>query len=336
MKPILKILLITTFTLTILFTNNASSTTNLILTLSVNERYNISNPITINGSLTFNDSPVPDALVSIQINNPRGNIFIMRVLTTGSTPQGPWPVEITSFYLCDANGDPKSNFKPGGALGYTITIKNNGASPQKTIVILTFTYSNGMPFSILTAINETLEPGAPRTSFRYIEEFIPTDAPLGPAYVYAVAVNNLTQYGGIAWCPEKAVTFNIVSSSGSLAPIMKESSKSIFSDSTPGTFNVTIKISDHGGRLGNYTVYANSWYNYSYAQETKTFEAILIADVNRDGIVDMADITILIMKFMVSEGDPGWNPNYDLNGDKTIDMADITIALNDFLKWGYY
>jgi hypothetical protein len=311
------------------------SAENLILTISVDERPDISKPININGTLTLNGSPVTDALVSMQINNPRGNIFMMRVFTTGQTPQGPWPVEITNFYLCDVSGNPKYNFKRGGALGYTITVQNNGASPQYAIVILTFTYSSGAPFSMLVAINETLEPGVPRTSFRYIEEFIPSNAPLGPAYVYAVAVNNLTQYGGIAWCPENSTTFNIVSSSGSLI-LNEEYPKSTALDSTPGAFSVTIKIPDNGGILGNYTIYANSWYNYTYAQEKKIFQAILTSDINRDGTVDMADISILIEKFMLTEDDPEWDPNCDLVKDGTIDMADISIAIGDYMKWGYY
>ncbi|MEM3627872.1 MAG: hypothetical protein QXJ11_06265 [Candidatus Bathyarchaeia archaeon] len=312
---------------------NIKSASNLTLTLFAQEAYDITNPITINGSLTQDGTPVTDALVSMQINNPRGNIHIMRVFTTGSTPPGPWPVEIVDFYLCDANGNPKTNFKPGGALGYTITVKNNGASPQYVIVILTFAYSNGLPFSVITAFNETLEPSAIRTSFRYIYDFIPSNAPLGPAYAYAVAINNLTQYGGMAWCPERSTTFNITLSSGSLT---LNGYQTALLDSTPGTFSITIKISDNGGRLGNYTIYANTWYNLSYAQDTKIFKAFLRSDVNLDGTVDMADISILIEKFMLTDDDPDWDPIYDLVEDGSIDMADISKAIDDYFLWGYY
>jgi len=321
--------------LTILFSQNGNSANSLILTIFVNELYNITNPIIINGSLTLNGSPVTDGLVSMQVNDPEGNIFAMRVLATGLTPQEPWAVEIVNFYLCDANGNPKSEFKRGGALGYKLTVQNNQASPQKTMVFLTFTYSNENPFSVLIAINETLEPGLPRTSFRYIEEFIPSDAPIGPAYVYVTAVNNLPQYEGIALCPENSITFNITSSSGGLI-INNKHQTAILSESTPGNFSATIKISDSGGMLGNYTIYATSWYDFFFAQETKVFEAILLSDVNRDGTVDMADISILIDKFMSTPTDPEWDPKCDINNDGTVDMADISIAIEDFLKWGHY
>jgi hypothetical protein len=46
----------------------------------------------------------------------------------------------------------------------------------------------------------------------------------------------------------------------------------------------------------------------------------------------MADISILIEKFLKSPGNTGWDSNCDLNNDNTIDMADISIAIDNFMQ----
>ena len=276
-----------------------------------------------------------EGIISIYSNNPNENLFILRVLTTGTTPTGFWPVEILEVFPCDVNGEPQYTFVRGRGAGFNVTVRNNGASPQHVIVVLNFFYSNGVPFKSLIMFDKIIEGGTIESRRRWIEEFIPSNAPIGPAYIYANALNNWTQYEGIAWCPEKSTSFNIVSSGGGTATYETQSTINSL-QSTTGNFNLTFKIPDNGGILGNYTVYANSWYNSMYAQQVKTFEALLFSDVTRDGTVDMADISIIIDKFMATPDDPRWDPRCDINNDYTIDMADISIAVDDFLKWGTY
>jgi parallel beta-helix repeat protein len=54
-----------------------------------------------------------------------------------------------------------------------------------------------------------------------------------------------------------------------------------------------------------------------------------LCDVNGDGSVDMADISLMIDWFMTSP--PNWNPNCDVNNDLSIDMADISLAIDNFM-----
>jgi hypothetical protein len=53
-------------------------------------------------------------------------------------------------------------------------------------------------------------------------------------------------------------------------------------------------------------------------------------DVNMDAIVNMRDITILVILFNTTPRSPNWNPNADVNGDGLCNMRDITIALIHF------
>jgi hypothetical protein len=51
-----------------------------------------------------------------------------------------------------------------------------------------------------------------------------------------------------------------------------------------------------------------------------------IADINYDGIVDIADIYSIALGFGESPSRPRWDPELDINHDDIIDIEDIYIA----------
>jgi len=335
-KILLGIFMLAILMLSISHTNIAYAQ-DLVLTINTEEQYNIGETININGTLTLGGSPVLDGLVSIQINNPRGNnpeenLFLIRTVQTGPA-QGPWTIDILEAYTCDLLGNPKSTFKPGGGFGFKVTVRNNAAMDQPVIVAVTLCYSNGVPFSVIVMMDLALPAGAEMSRRRWFDAFIPGNAPLGTAYAYTVAVSNWTQYGGLALCPENLTTFTITSSG--MTSMNLETDFPVLT--TPGIFNVSFMISGRGGILGNYTVYATSLYSlifFAYAEET--FEAILFADVVPDGIVDIADISAVVDAFLSVPGDDRWNPRADLVVDEIIDVADISIVVDNYLNEGTY
>jgi len=58
----------------------------------------------------------------------------------------------------------------------------------------------------------------------------------------------------------------------------------------------------------------------------------LLADLNKDGCVNMRDINYMIQLFNTNPSSPNWNPNADLNKDLKVSVRDIFIALQDFGK----
>jgi hypothetical protein len=94
---------------------------------------------------------------------------------------------------------------------------------------------------------------------------------------------------------------------------------------------------------GLYTIFAEVLLVSSYANDTnpannridqapngcegKFFEP----DVNVDGTVDMADISLCIDAFMTSPGFPSWDIRCDINSDSTVDMADISLCIDAFM-----
>jgi ABC-type branched-subunit amino acid transport system substrate-binding protein len=69
-----------------------------------------------------------------------------------------------------------------------------------------------------------------------------------------------------------------------------------------------------------------------YSTDTLIPSWVLWPDINCDGSVDMADISIMIDAFMSTEGSPNWNPKADVNDDGSVDMADISVAIDHFME----
>jgi parallel beta-helix repeat protein len=58
----------------------------------------------------------------------------------------------------------------------------------------------------------------------------------------------------------------------------------------------------------------------------------LITDINADGIVNIADISIVAKAFRSRPGESNWNPIADLNHDGAVNISDITMVAKDFGK----
>lgn len=126
----------------------------------------------------------------------------------------------------------------------------------------------------------------------------------------------------------KAMTFNISGPEGTIGSSSVVVSKELL--------NETMAVIVDGTAIC-YTLSVNATHNFlhfTYVHSTKTVKIWLtiLADVNGDRIVDMADISMIIDAFMTEPGDPGWNLLADTNQDNIIDMADISIAIENFMN----
>lgn len=309
----------------------------LILIIDVNEYYNLGDPIIVNGTLTLDGSPVEDALVAIQIKNPNETILV-RTLTTGTTPSEEWQVELLEVIPCDSEGDPQSSFARGQKVHFEVWLQNNSGSNKTVLVTVCILYSNGIP-AFLRPWNETFKPGPPESNLFGFE--LPDNAPTGTTVVYASALEKTyPENNGHAFCPEKSATFSITAGGKCLSTASNTSQETGFSTkATPGTFSMSFTTSDAGGILGNYTVYSRariSYFPFFASDIPKTFEVVLITDLNGDAIVNMKDVYIVIKAFRSQPGDPNWNPKADINKDGIVNMKDVYAVIKDFGKWGQY
>ena len=126
----------------------------------------------------------------------------------------------------------------------------------------------------------------------------------------------------------KTMTFNAAGTDGTRGFASIAFSKELFT----GTIAVLVgEEAVYGAPFENQT-YNFLHFNYSHSTKNIKIFLTLVADVNGDRMVDMADISIIIDAFLTSPGDPLWNPLTDVNHDNIVDMADISIAIDNFLK----
>lgn len=301
---------------------------NISLTASKSS-YELGEDVLVNGTLTLNDSPVSDGLVAIQVVDPKNKTFVLRTRPTGSDIVDQWPLEILDFIPCDMGGNQTDSFPRGGCAGFKVTIMNNGANTQDVVIILNLYYKNGIPFEAFTMWNHSI-PGGEYRVIGYWPVEIPDDAPLGRATVYANLLTDLPEKAGFAYCPEKSTSFTITS--GSTTTTASETN--IQSASDPGTFNITFRISDHGGTIGNYTVYASCFYEPWLTTKSTTFEAILLGDLNDDYWVDISDLAIVARAYGSYPGHEYWNPIADVDEPwDFIDISDVTFIAR---RYGHY
>jgi len=123
------------------------------LTLSITtskQVYNAGETLEIDGNLTNSGVPVPDALVLLQINNPKNGIWVIRTLTTGQMPSGPFPVEVLNVTSTDSGGQPKSLFNRGEDAGFKVAIRNNAGFSYPALVMVNLYHNKDAPFRLFT------------------------------------------------------------------------------------------------------------------------------------------------------------------------------------------
>ena len=55
-------------------------------------------------------------------------------------------------------------------------------------------------------------------------------------------------------------------------------------------------------------------------------------DVNRDGVIDLLDVSEALDAFMSEPGDANWNPAYDVKSDGIVDILDLVLIRSNFTK----
>ena len=292
----------------------------LLLEIATSKQvYDAAETLQIAGTLSNNGVPVSDALVLLQIDNPKNNMWVIRTLTTGQSPTGPFPVEVLNVTTTDSNGRPKDLFNRGEDAGFKVAIQNNAGSPYDVCVTVNLFYCTGVPFNLFTIYNGTLGTGGPVVASMW-PITIPATASAGQASAHVSIFSSLANGTGIAYAPERTGTFRIVGGGSSYVPPETES----------GTINFAMPLLTLNPWIGNYSIFARTHYGPMIASGSITFELRLAGDVNRDGRIDMKDVAIVAKPFGTRPGDALWNSAADINQDNKVDMKDISVVAKEF------
>lgn len=291
------------------------------------DAYNIGENVTLRGTLNLDGTPVTDAIVSIQINDPNGELWLIRSLPTGvDTATKKWSLEVT-------NVTPSSLLlNRGDMLGLRITIRNNDLIDRQTLIVVSLIHESGIPLAVEVIANITIEANKTQTCWFSNVAQIPNDAPNGVAVVFVNLVTALPSDGGWAWGLEgRAIIF------------IGSTSKQYIMQQTEGNVTLNVKTKNINAMLGNYTVYASTLYvKYPItlrARSSTTFTVILLGDITGpfgipDGKVDIRDVSLVAYSFGSFPGHPRWNPIADLYKDDKINIRDVTIVAANYGKRG--
>lgn len=100
----------------------------------------------------------------------------------------------------------------------------------------------------------------------------------------------------------------------------------------PHTWNRTHNNSQYNPGIGTHyiTAYLHDPWTYYFPSNTWSFEIVPLADINKDGLVDLTDLSSVINAWLSRPGDPNWDPNCDI-----AEPSDI-IDLNDLAAISVY
>jgi len=324
-KPLLVLLAVA---LTLALINGAGSATINITVNPGKPSYFIGDQGTIWGNMTFSaglgGGLIPDALVSLEVDNMSGVPIILRTITTGSAP-APSTILITSVTSCDPAGNPKYVFPKQDLAYFKVTVNNTDTAPKYAEITLNIFDARNVVYEAFTAYKGLLVNG---TTTMLFSDPIPQDISSGNATAYFNVFSALPSAGGFAYCIEQSTVFSIVGTSPPPLPTPEQP--------LSGFYNLTFLIDNYQRtrmfRPGNYSVSANCKYQTEVANATATFQVVLRGDINRDGIVDIYDALLLAGSFLKTIGDPKYNANADINVDGVVDIYDAIILAGNFGK----
>jgi hypothetical protein len=174
-------------------------------------------------------------------------------------------IKILEVVPCDMLGNPKYSFEIGKIACFKVSIDYSGAITENVLLSANVYDSTGVAQGIVWS-NITLSSGA---STFILNLAIPKSAHIGQALVYVNVYNDLPRNAGFPLCPESSATFQL------------------------------FILGDVSGPI-------------PYVP---------------DGKVNVMDIVAILSKYATTPSSPNWNPNMDLNKDGVVNMRDLNIVL---------
>lgn len=269
--------------------------------------------VQIQGNLTFQENPVADCFIALEVDNPNNWPVVIRTLQTGTAPISE-AINITDAFLCDQIGKPVDNFKKGAPLGYFyVATKNIGNETLSPLATLNF-YQNSYPFLVEGGGIQNLHPGDP---WSFLTTFtIPEWVTIGNVTVYINVFSDFPRSGGYPYCQEKIASFEIVD------PSDPPTETTVSSLTTNENYNITFQVPPDA-KCGNYTVNVSAYYADQLATSNTTFIVKLAGDADGDCRVGYKDFGLLAAAYGSEPEDPNWNPNCDFDGDNRIGYKDF-------------
>lgn len=190
---------------------SARSTDLLGLTVKSNKGvYNYMEPITLYGNFTQDGIPVSNGTVGIAVYDPSDPPVpvAIRTVKTGEVVLSPLVNFVELFPSNETTGTPKYSFMTSENLGIFLSVRNYDAIGHYIVGTITIFDANGIPLAVRYGNPGTLGPGALSSDW-IVGITIPASAKPGNATIVACLFSNRPEDGGVPYCEEKRVNFEI-------------------------------------------------------------------------------------------------------------------------------
>jgi PKD repeat protein len=220
--------------------------------------YHLRQAVDVSGSLMQDSSPVSDALVSIEVRNPRDDLFLVRTIPIGN-PDESWTVSITDAHILDQSGNPTDKALIDSMVQLFVTVHNNQLNQVSGYVTVTVYDGNLIPIRVAWS-PISLSPGGDVS--RQWSCYIPEWAYCGKATLHCNVYTNLPKNHGFPYTPEKTFQFYITRNLELGAPY--RSPKNSYT-TLPGQYNTTFQVPPDSLTFpGDYTVHVTGRYKPDY------------------------------------------------------------------------
>ena len=281
---------------------------------------NLRENVTIYGNLTYNETPVTDGLIGLEVRDPLNRPLTARVRNTGTTPPTTPYVWIISIVPCDVDGNPKESFPRGTAAYFQIKVINYDQHDRPVRVTLNVYDQNNIP---LGRTEDVFKEMAPQEIMTFTAPFpIPDDATIGIATLYANVFTDWPSSYGWPYDEESSADFLITEGCCPLATSLPKTQLQALTSNVTGSCNVTFQL-PRKTPTGNYTIYATSRYMGQEAFSNATFTVLLEGDFDGDGDIDISDIRYFCRAFIKYSETGECDPRCDFDDDGDIDINDI-------------
>lgn len=234
--------------------------------------YYLREKVAVQGTAKFDGLPVSDALVALEVRNPRDQAMVYRTVTIGN-PTETWVLNITDIALWDMSYNPLNTAKVGETVMLSATVANPMLTSREYILVTLSVYDGNMvPLQALVVYEGGIEQESSVTAYGTFH--IPNWAYSGMATVYASVYDGKPADAGVPYLPEKPAQFYISRTQQGLFSYSSIATTYTTSQTPAGTYGSDFRLSPTP-EPGDYSVYATVRYSPIYrTSNSATFNVL--------------------------------------------------------------
>jgi hypothetical protein len=304
------------------------------LTLNTDRNsYHFEDRVDVEGDLTGNGYPIPNALVALEIDAPNGNPVVARTLQTSNGPVS-CPLQVTDVMPCDSSGNPQGSFEVESIAFFDVSVRSSSSTSLNGLVLVNPYDSSNASLGVASSSFTVAAEGSSRVIIGLPLQYDPnanlvTPAASGIATVYVSVWTDLIDDGGTPLSSESQAVFTIRGTA---------QGNTFFTSAPPqGTYEASLSIHFSagiysGGYLPIYKIRVAGQFMGTSIAQSKQIQISIAGDINMDGKVNLQDMVIFTRAYGSDLSSPNWNPVADINGDGKVNLQDLVLLAHNYGK----